>query len=162
MGPREWGWKKADQSLGEGAPCTCTLRRASWAPGVNCVTVGSERVAWSGGLSPEPHGVLLGGSIRGPSPGSAPQSVWSRLGPRHVNTRCIELRAHEYHVMVSSVGDSEVFDERESPEMTEALLLRLLSHRLKVLKRVLMRGDEDLDLIGGVRTLSRKVGRTDH
>lgn len=79
-----------------------------------------------------------------------------------MNTMCIELRAHEYHVMVSSVGDSEVFDERESPEMTEALLLRLLSHRLQVLKRVLMRGDEDLDLIGGVRTLSRKVGRTDH
>jgi len=55
-----------------------------------------------------------------------------------VNTMCIELRAHEYHVMVSSVGDSEVFDERESPEMTEALLLRLLSHRLQVLQNGLV------------------------
>ena len=80
-------------------------------------------------------------------------SMNRRLGPRQVNTMCIELRAHEYYVMVSSVGESEVFDEQESPEMTEALLLRLLSHRLKVLKRVLMRGDEDLDLIGVVRTL---------
>lgn len=80
-------------------------------------------------------------------------SMNRRLGPRQVNTMCIELRAHEYYVMVSSVGESEVFDEQESSEMTEALLLRLLSHRLKVLKRVLMRGDEDLDLIGVVRTL---------
>ena len=79
-----------------------------------------------------------------------------------MNTMCIELRAHEYYVMVSSVGESEVFYEQESPEMTEALLLRLLSHRLKVLKRVLMRSDEDLDLIGVVRTLWKKVGRTDH
>lgn len=74
----------------------------------------------------------------------------------------IELRAHEYQVMVSSVGESEVFYEQESPEMTEALLLRLLSHRLKVLKRVLMSSDENLDLIGVVTTLWRKVGRTDH
>lgn len=34
---------------------------------------------------------------------------------------CIEWSAHAYHVMVSSVGESEVFYEKESPEMIEAL-----------------------------------------
>lgn len=40
----------------------------------------------------------------------------------------------------------------ESPETTGALLLRLLSHRRKVLKGVLMRGDEGLGLRVAVRT----------
>lgn len=53
-------------------------------------------------------------------------SMNREAGVRHVNTMYIELRAHEYQVMVSSVGESEVFYEQESPEMTEALLFKII------------------------------------
>ena len=61
---RRWGHgsgdgREADQSLGEGGTLHLHPQEGILAPGVACVIVGSERVAWSAGLSPEPDGVPL-------------------------------------------------------------------------------------------------------
>lgn len=73
--------------------------------------------------------------------------------------RAWTLRPYGYYALIPNKGESEDLCEYENIRNDWTVLLMLLLHSLKVIKGILVRDYEGLDLKATVRIVWRKVGR---